>query len=611
MAQNVESRTQRVDQALLERIKKLMLMLRGNITWRKALSGSFRRRFEEAVTNMSQGIGLYDSDNRLLLVNEQFCRIYNQPMSTLKPGMSFRDILAQSIAVGNYPGRTIDDVWNDRKAFIDRREPGTFFQELGDGRLIAILHQPLADGGWVATYEDVTERRRAELQVKFMAQHDALTQLPNRLLFGERLEAAIAASRQGQSCALICLDLDGFKLVNDRLGHAAGDMLLRQVAERLQAAVRGDDIAARLGGDEFALLLMNTSAAQAQQLSERVSSDLRREYQLPGFGPAHVDVSIGIACAPDHADAADTLLSHADKALYIAKHAGRVAPYVYNARLPVAIKPRPRNPGPGAPRDGLGALRAAGAMVDDLRVALQSGEVHLEYQAVCDCDTTRPVAYEALLRWVDPIRGTVPPAEFIPAAEDSGFIVTLSEWVLRQACKDAAGWTTPFNVCVNLSPLNFSQPDLVATIASVLAEAGLSPSRLIIEITEGVLLDNSPAMQERIHGLRMLGVDLWLDDFGTGYANFATLASAAFSAIKIDRVFLADGLRGRSILRAMITLGQTCGLKVIAEGVETMEQFDLLRSLGCDRVQGYLLGAPMPAGSLDTSPNDTGYSHFD
>ena len=615
MAQNVESQTQRADQTLLERITKQMASLRGNIIWRVACSSGFRRRFKEAVTNMSQGIGLYDKDDRLLLVNEQFCRIYNQPMSTLKPGMRFRDILAQSLAVGNYPGRTVEEVWGARKAFIDRREPGSFFQELGDGRLIAILHQPLADGGWVATYEDVTERRRAEMQVKFMAQHDALTQLPNRLLFGERLEAAIVASRQGQSCALICLDLDGFKLVNDRLGHAAGDILLRQVAERLQAAVRDDDIAARLGGDEFALLLMNTNAGQAQPLADRVSADLRREYHLPGFGPAHIDVSIGIACAPDHADAADTLLSHADKALYIAKHAGRITPYVYNARLPAAIPPRLRNPspgaGPGSPRDGLGALRAAGAMVDDLRVALQSGEVHLEYQAVCDCDTTRPVVYEALLRWVDPIRGTVPPAEFIPAAEDSGFIVSLSEWVLRRACKDAAGWSTPFSVSVNLSPLNFSQPDLVATIASILADAGLPPGRLIIEITEGVLLENSPSMQERIHGLRMLGVELWLDDFGTGYANFATLASAAFSAIKIDRVFLADGLRGRSILRAMINLGQTCGLKVVVEGVETMEQFDLLRGLGCDRVQGYLLGAPMPAGSLDTSPNDTGYSHLE
>jgi diguanylate cyclase (GGDEF)-like protein len=558
---------------------------------------------------MSQGICLYDRDDRLQLVNEQFCRIYNQPMSSLRPGMRFRDMLAQSIAVGNYPGRTIEDVWRDRKAFIDRHEPGTFLQELGDGRLIAIMHQPLADGGWVATYEDITERRRAELQVKFMAQHDALTQLPNRLLFGERLEAALEAARRGRCCALICLDLDGFKLVNDRFGHAAGDRLLQQVALRLQSAIRADDTAARLGGDEFALLLMETTAYQAQLMAERIGVDLRREYDLAGFGPVQIDVSIGIACAPEHADAADTLLSHADKALYIAKHAGRVAPFLHNPRLPAAIQPRPRSTAPATPRDGLGALRAAGALIDDLRLALHSGEVHLEYQSVCDCDTTQPLAYEALLRWVDPIRGTVPPTEFIPAAEESGFIVALSEWVLRQACRDAARWAGSINVSVNLSPLNFSQPDLVATIASILGETGLAPHRLIIEITEGVLLDNSPSMQERIHGLRMLGVDLWLDDFGTGYANFATLAAAPFSAIKIDRTFLADGLRGRTILGAMIKLGQTCNLKVIVEGVETMEQFDLLRSLGCDRVQGYLLGAPLPAGSLHSSANDPGYRH--
>jgi diguanylate cyclase (GGDEF)-like protein len=611
MPQNVDFRAVPNFDTLVERVRKAAATLRGNIHWRFARSGSFRRRFEEAVTNMSQGICLYDRNDRLQLVNEQFCRIYNQPMSTLQPGMRFRDMLAQSIAVGNYPGRTADDVWRDRKAFIDRREPGTFLQELGDGRLIAILHQPLADGGWVATYEDITERRRAELQVKFMAQHDALTQLPNRLLFGERLEIALEAARHGQSCALICLDLDGFKLVNDRLGHAAGDMLLRQVAERLQSAVRGEDIAARLGGDEFAILFAKTTAAQAQLMAERLGCDLRREYRLGAFGPAHIDVSIGIACAPEHANASDTLLSHADKALYLAKHAGRATPYLFNPRMPVAVQPRPRRSAVDVPRDGLGALRAAGALIDDLRLALQSGEVHLEYQAVCDCDTTKPLAYEALLRWVDPIRGTVPPDEFIPAAEDSGFIVALSEWVLRQACKDAAGWTGSIKVSVNLSPLNFSQPDLVATIASILAETGLAPSRLIVEITEGVLLDNSPSMQERVHGLRMLGVDLWLDDFGTGYANFATLASAPFSSIKIDRTFLADGLRGRTILGAMITLGQTCGLKVIVEGVETMEQFDLVRSLGCDRVQGYLLGAPLPAGSLDTSPNDPGYSRFD
>jgi diguanylate cyclase (GGDEF)-like protein len=611
MAPNIDLRSVNLLDVLAERVKRLGHVLQSNAPWPINRSGNFRRRFEEAVTNMSQGICLYDRDDRLQLVNEQFCRIYNQPMASLRMGMSFRDMLTQSITVGNYPNRTADEVWLDRKAFIDRREPGTFLQELGDGRLIAILHQPLADGGWLATYEDITERRRAEMQVKFMAQHDALTQLPNRLLFGERLEQAITAARKGTPCALICLDLDGFKLVNDRLGHAAGDTLLRQVAERLQASVREGDIAARLGGDEFAMLLANTAGPQAHAMAETVGSELRREYDLGVFGPAHVDVSMGIACAPEQANAADTLLSYADKALYVAKHAGRVTPYIYSARLPASAQPRSRPAGPSVPRDGLGALRAAGALIGDLRAGLQSGEVHLEYQAVCDCDSTSPVAYEALLRWVDPIRGTVPPSEFVPAAEDSGFIVALSEWVLRRACADAAGWIGNLSVTVNLSPLNFSQPDLVSTIAGILAETGLPPNRLIIEVTEGVMLDTSAAIKERIHGLRMLGVDLWLDDFGTGYANFATLASSPFSAIKIDRTFLTDGLRGRTILGAMITLGRTCGLKVIVEGVETMEQFDLLRSLGCDRVQGYLLGAPLPSNGLDQHPNGPGYSRYD
>ena len=441
-----------------------------------------------------------------------------------------------------------------------------------------------------------------------MAQHDALTQLPNRLLFGERLDAALQAAQDGQSCALICLDLDGFKLVNDRLGHAAGDMLLRQVGERLQAGLRQDDIAARLGGDEFAVLLNKAGAAQAQGTADRLIASLRRTYDLGPYGPARVDVSIGIACAPDQAADSDALLSFADKALYASKHAGRAPSAAAMPAVPMGLAAVP-NWGRALPtpaRDGLGALRAAGSLVNDLRTALHAGDVLLEYQAVCDCETTQPVVYEALLRWVDPIRGTVPPHEFIPAAEESGFIVTLSEWVLRRACSAAAGWSDSVRVSVNLSPLNFSQPDLVASVAEILAETGLAANRLVIEITEGLLLDNSVAMQERIHGLRTLGVEFWLDDFGTGYANFATLASSPFSAIKIHRTFLADGLDGRTMLGAMITLGHTCGLKVIVEGVETMDQFDLLRKLECDGVQGFLLGLPSPSGTVDRSTHRPG-----
>lgn len=582
--------------------------LRSKSYWRSTQPAGFRRRFEEAVANMSQGISLWDSEDRLQLVNEQFCRIYNMPAASLPVGMSFHAMLAQSVASGNYPGRDLDGVWQERKRFIDRREPGTFLQEVGDGRLITISHQPLKDGGWVATYEDITDRRRAEMQVRFLAQHDALTQLPNRLLFGERLEAALTASQAGRPCALICLDLDGFKLVNDRLGHAAGDVLLRQVADRLQAGLREGDTAARLGGDEFALLLGGAGMAHASSVVEQLGAELRREYQLDEYGPARINVSMGIACAPHHTTEPDTLLSLADKALYRAKYAGRIMSPAFGGLVSEGSKLQPADVSAGndlaEPRDGLGALRAAGALVSDLRVALTAGDIHLEYQAIYNCDATTPVAYEALLRWVDPIRGTVSPAEFIPAAEDSGFIVTLSEWVLRQACSEAMEWLQPYRVSVNLSPLNFSQPNLVSVIAAILVETGLSPSRLVIEVTEGVLLDNSPAMQERIYGLRMLGIELWLDDFGTGYANFATLASSPFSSIKIDRTFLADGNRGHGILSAMITLGHTCGLKVIVEGVETMEQFDMLRSYGCDRVQGYLLGMPLPTASLNRSSDN-------
>lgn len=593
-------------EALSTRLDRTAASIRSELYWRFARPGSFRRRFEQAVTNMSHGICLYDAQDRLQLVNEQFCRIYSQPMDTLQIGMPFRDILANSIAVGNYPGQTTDQVWSKRKAFIDLRQTGTFMQELGDGRLIAISHQPLVDGGWVATYEDITERRRAEMQIKFMAEHDALTQLPNRVLFGERLQQELAAVQQGGSCTLICLDLDGFKLVNDRLGHAAGDVLLRQVADRLRMNSRNDDVPARLGGDEFAILLPQTRPEEALAIAARIGDALRCEYDLGvsggASGLAGVGVSIGVACAPDHAGAADTLMSHADSALYVAKHAGLAIPHLYDA-------PPPRSPvhrraaaakscGPKDLSDGLGPFRTAASMVSDLRIALQSGRLHLEYQPICDCATTDVIAYEALLRWSDPIRGNVPPSEFIPAAEDSGFIVPLSDWVLRHACAEAARWGVPAQVSVNLSPRNFSQPDLVATINSTLVETGLPPECLVIEITEGLLLDRSSVVQGTIQDLRALGVELWLDDFGTGYANFATLRSAPFSSIKIDRSFLAEGPDGATVLGAMISFGKVCGLKVVVEGVETAEQLDLLRRLGCDRIQGYLLGRPVRAGHL-------------
>lgn len=283
-----------------------------------------------ALNSVSHGFCIYDAQDRLVFVNEGFSRIYRQPRETLPTGVRFLDVLKASIALGNYSGRTAEEIWTERKVFIDRRERGTFLQSMGDGRLIAISHQPLDDGGWVAVYEDITERSRNEMHLRFMAHHDALTMLPNRLMFGEQLDLALDGAGPEATCALLCLDLDGFKPVNDRLGHAAGDELLRQVADRLRGVVRDSGIAARLGGDEFAVLLPNVGQEIATQVAARLGRSIRRAYDLGTSAEINIGVSIGIACAPAHATTPVALLAHADAALYMAKRRRGGRPYVYD-----------------------------------------------------------------------------------------------------------------------------------------------------------------------------------------------------------------------------------------------------------------------------------------
>ncbi len=579
------------------RIAQVLAALRYDLSWRFARPGAFRQRFEQAIANLPQGICLYAPEDRLELVNEQFCRIYNQPMSRLRTGMKLYDVLADSCALGNYPGRSVDEIYSARKAFIDRREKGIFLQELGDGRLIAIHHQPLEDGGWVCTYEDITERRRAEAQVEFLAHHDSLTELPNRRLFTDRLNGAITRATSGSACALLCLDLDGFKEVNDRLGHAAGDVLLKNVAMRLKDSIRSDDTAARLGGDEFAILLPDSSTTSALRVANELAYVLRQPYFLGAFGSADVAASVGIAIAPDHATIADELMLKADRALYKSKNARLGRPVVFDNELDFSSgEEAPKAEKPAVEKSDADELRE---VANDLAQALQNGrELGLHYQPIYDAKNGRPVAVEALARWSNPVRGNVSPLEFVRVAEQYGLIDRLLEWVLTSACHEAARWDDGLKLSVNLSPLNLRSPDLLGLIERTLRESGLPARRLAFELTEDSAVDRSGDTVERLRELAAIGVGIWLDDFGSGYANFEYLQYLPCHVIKIDRSFLAEYEKRKQLLGGMIHLAQACGLKVVVEGVETAEHQSLLQSLGCDLLQGFLLARPLPADQL-------------
>jgi diguanylate cyclase (GGDEF)-like protein len=567
--------------------------VRYDLSWRFAPPGAFRQRFEHAIANMPQGICLYDAHDRLQLVNEQFCRIYKQPMSRLRTGMTLYEILLDSCAVGNYPGRTADEIYAARKEFIGRREKGTFLQQLGDGRLIAIYHQPLEDGGWVCTYEDITERRRSEARIEFLAHHDGLTELPNRLLFNDRLNQAIAGASTDSPCSLLCLDLDGFKGVNDRLGHAAGDALLKIVAARLRDGLRAGDTPARLGGDEFAVVLPRTSTDEALSISHRLAAALRVPYGLGAFGSAEIAVSIGVASAPDQASTSDELLLIADRALYQSKSARAGIPIAFIDDTPdhVSVGETLVAPEPAKSDD----LRE---LARDLDRALISDGLSLHYQPIYESDGGRPAVLEALARWNDPVRGTVSPLIFVKAAEEFALIGRLTDWVLRAACQEAARWDSALKVSVNLSPHNLRDASLVRIVERILRDTKLAPSRLVLEITEGSTIDWSQEIVERLQMLRGWGVEVWLDDFGAGYANFQYFQHLLCDVVKIDRSFLARYEKRRELLGGMISLARACGFRVAVEGVESTEHRDLLSDLGCDLLQGYLFARPLPPEQL-------------
>lgn len=541
-------------------------------------------RFDAALNNMSQALCMVDADQRLIVCNRRYIELFAVPSGLAASRTPMRDILHTLSQAGRDEGELANRIYEKQKLLIRDGLSGTFVGDRNDGGLsLSVSHRPMSGGGWVATYEDITERRAAEAKIAHMAHHNALTGLPNRVLFHERLEQEMGRlERQGGWLALLCLDLDHFKNVNDTLGHPVGDLLLQAVAQRLRACVRESDTVAHLSGDEFAILQPGPDQPlAAQALAERIVRVLGAAYDINGHRVV-VSASVGISLAPADGYNPDDLLKKADVALYRAKARGRSCFSLFEPEMETQLQSRL-------------ALEA------DLREVLQKNQLELFYQPLFDLRENRVRGFEALLRWRHPQRGLVPPDQFIHVAEATGLIVPIGEWVLRRACADAANWPADMKVAINMSPLQFTSPRLAEAVSGALAAAGLAANRLELEVTESVLLQDKGVVLDLLHELRSTGLSISLDDFGTGYSSLSYLRSFPFDKIKIDQSFV-KGLTGvagsAAIVDAIVTLASSLGMTTTAEGVETAEHLAQVRCAGCTEAQGYHFGRPRPAADV-------------
>jgi diguanylate cyclase (GGDEF)-like protein/PAS domain S-box-containing protein len=532
-------------------------------------------RFYMAVNNMSQGLCMFDGKRRLIVCNQRYAELYGLTPDLAQPGTTIEQIFAHRLESSDTvldPEKFVRDFLR----IIEAAQPCEALVEMRDGRIISIKHKPMQEGGWVSTHEDVTERKQAEAKIAYLARHDALTGLPNRVVFRERLEEALADARRGVGFAMLCFDLDHFKNVNDTFGHPAGDVLLAEASRRLRSCVRDCDTFARLGGDEFAILLTDTKCPEATSaLAFRIIETLGTPFDIEGQQVV-IGASVGIATATSDVCDADELLRNADMALYRAKEEGRNTCRFFEPEMDARQQARRR-------------------LELDLKRAFVNGEFKLVYQPIFAVPEHRVVGFEALLRWEHPERGLLTPVAFMDMCEEMGLIMPLGDWIIRQACADAATWPAPLSVAVNLSPIQFRSPNLVQAVMHALGESGLPPERLELEITESVLLLEDEGTVRGLHQFRALGARISLDDFGTGYSSLSYLRSFPFDKLKIDRSFVSDlGCKPDclAIVRAINGLARSLGMVTLAEGVETEEQMELVIAEGCTEIQGFLLSPP-------------------
>lgn len=537
-----------------------------------------RRQLDMALENMHQGLALFDADERLVLSNRRLGEIWNLEPDQLRPGTSLVDLARTALESRTGAGITqarLEAVCEQLREAVHDSGSMPIVSEFGEHFAVSIASRAMPEGGWVATYEDVTERKRSEARITHLAHHDVLTGLPNRASFNGWLDREIAeAERAGHGLAVVAVDLDGFKDVNDNHGHAMGDAVLARLGNALGALTGPGQTTARLGGDEFAIATQVRGSDELEEFVRRIEACF-----APDAGDVDaipVSASIGIAVYPADAGDRDSLLNNADLAMYRAKGdpAGSVCYY----------------------ERGMDELaRRRRQLGTDLRQAIARGELQVLYQEQRLIATKELSGYEALLRWHHPTFGTVSPVEFIPIAEETGEIIRIGAWVLRNACADAATWPTNLTLAVNLSPVQLLMPDLPEQVAQILVQTEFSPRRLELEITESAIIADKVRALHSLRRIKALGVNVAMDDFGTGYSSLDTLHSFPFDKIKIDKSFLqqsGQSEQARAIIRAVLALGKSLQIPVLAEGVETEAQLSLLVKEGCHAAQGYLFGKP-------------------